>query len=77
MNVKLIPLYEDEIRYIEERRIVFVPVIKTFTVGGLTMDKLTVIDGHVMPEIDIIPVEHIVRIPVVVRVLQGYIIKRI
>ena len=77
LGIVIVPVFEDEIRYIEDRKIAFVPVIKTITVGGVTMDRLTVIDGHVMPEIDIIPVEHIVRIPVIVSVFQGFVVKRI
>lgn len=77
LGIVAVPVFEDEVRYIEDHRIVFVPVIKTIVVGGVTMDKLIIIDGHVVPEIDIIPVEHIVRIPVVVKVFQGFVVKRI
>lgn len=70
-----IPVYENEIVMVEEPRIVFVPVIKTFTVAGLTMDVLKVVDGHVVPDIDLIPVVRIVRVPRLVRILQGFILR--
>lgn len=69
---KLIPMYENEVVLVEELRITFIPVIRTIQVGNVIMDRLTVVGGRVVPEIDLIPVTHTVRVPRLIRAFQGY-----